>query len=118
MPKTHLSAAKIDQLTYPDVTDDRIFGYITRLTIEQFDQKSCQRCKNRLQASEGVVVVYGTGAAVVAGTGICWFTPTWPLGNPTARMRRTKSPTLCTITTTLNSHSNTNGPSSWTGGWL
>ena len=62
-----LSAAKIDKLTHPDVTDDRIFGYMTRLTIEQFfDQKKLAAMQSRLQTSEGIVVVYGTGASVVA----------------------------------------------------
>lgn len=62
-----LSAAKIDKLTHPDVTDDRIFGYMTRLTFEQFfDEKKLAAMQSRLQASEGVVVVYGTGASVVA----------------------------------------------------
>lgn len=62
-----LSEAKIDRLTYPDVTDDRIFGYMTRLTIDQFfDPQKLGALQQRVREAEGLVVVYGTGASVVA----------------------------------------------------
>ena len=61
-----LSAEEIDALTYPDVTDDRIFGYMTRLTIDQFfDQKKLEALKSQLNTREGLTVVYGTGASLV-----------------------------------------------------
>lgn len=64
-----LTEKEIDQLTYPDVTDDRIFGYMTRLNIEQFfDPKKLAAMQSRIRESEGITVVYGTGASVVAGT--------------------------------------------------
>ena len=63
----YLSEAEIDQLTHPDVTDDRIFGYMTRLSIEAFfDQKKLAGMQRSLAAASGIIVVYGTGAAVVA----------------------------------------------------
>lgn len=65
----YLSETDIDRLTYPDVTDDRIFGYMTRLNIEQFfDQKKLADLYGQVQESEGTVVVYGTGASLVAKT--------------------------------------------------
>lgn len=63
-----LSATKIDERTFPDVTDDRVFGFMTRLTIEQFfDPKKRATLQTRIREAKGLVVVYGTGASVVAG---------------------------------------------------
>lgn len=62
-----LSEAKIDRLTYPDVTDDRVFGFMTRLTIDQFfDPQKRSALQQRVREAEGLVVVYGTGASVIA----------------------------------------------------
>jgi len=61
------SEADILQMTYPDVTDDRIFGYITRLNIEDYlDEHKISRLKEKIAVSDGVVVVYGTGASLIA----------------------------------------------------
>ncbi len=60
---------EMDQLTYPDVTDDRIFGYLSRLRIEQFfDLVNLADIKNSIEEAKGIVVIYGTGASVVAGS--------------------------------------------------
>ncbi len=62
-----LNEATIDERTYPDVTDDRIFGFMTRLTIEQFfDTQKLEVMRSRIREAEHVVVVYGTGATLVA----------------------------------------------------
>ena len=67
--EAYLSEAKIDRLTQADVTDDRIFGFMTRLTIAQFfDPQKLSALQNRIQQTEGTIVVYGTGAAEVAET--------------------------------------------------
>lgn len=75
IPSTHvfsasdafLEEAAIDQLTYPDVTDDRIFGFMTRLTIEQFfDPLKLEQMRTRIRETSGPILVYGTGAVVVA----------------------------------------------------
>ena len=64
-----LTAPEIDKLTLPDVTDDRIFGYMTRLTIDQFfDNVGLETMRNAVYQATGVVVVYGTGASVVVET--------------------------------------------------
>jgi mannose-6-phosphate isomerase class I len=59
-----LPEERIAEMVYPDVTDDRIFGYLTRLTIEAwFDADKVARLRADLEVSGGVVIVYGTGAA-------------------------------------------------------
>ncbi len=64
----HKSPAEIDQLVYPDVTDDRVFGYLTRLHITDFfDKNRLAKAQNILKAiTEGVVLLYGTGASLLA----------------------------------------------------
>ena len=63
----YLSDAEIDQLTHPDVTDDRIFGYMTRLNIKAFfDQNKIAEMRSRIREAKELVIIYGTGAAVVA----------------------------------------------------
>lgn len=59
---------EIAAMVYPDVTDDRVFGYMTRLTLEKFfdDDKLAELRKQIEGVSEGVVVIYGEGAAYVA----------------------------------------------------
>ncbi|AHM62233.1 sugar-phosphate isomerase [Flammeovirgaceae bacterium 311] len=59
--------ASIRAMVYPDVTDDRVFGYLSRLRMENFldgDKVQQQRQKiNKLH--EGTVVVYGHGASLI-----------------------------------------------------
>ena len=61
-----LSPEEIDALAYPDVTDDRIFGYMTRLTIDRFfDPEKLDGLRRDLKTMHGLIVVYGTGAALI-----------------------------------------------------
>lgn len=54
-------------LTYPDVTDDAVFGYMTRLRmVDFFDEKKIQKAQNEIKAVQGLVVVYGYGASLLA----------------------------------------------------
>ncbi len=63
----YLTENQLDALTFPDVTDDRIFGYMTRLRMEQyFDREKMQAMQDLIQQTQGIVVVYGTGAALLA----------------------------------------------------
>jgi mannose-6-phosphate isomerase class I len=58
---------EILKMTYPDVTDDRIFGYLTRLNIDDYlDKNKTAQLKQQLSPDNGVVVIYGTGASLVA----------------------------------------------------
>jgi hypothetical protein len=63
----YLTENQIDALTFPDVTDARIFGYMTRLRMEQyFDREKMQAMQDLIQQTQGIVIVYGTGAALLA----------------------------------------------------
>jgi mannose-6-phosphate isomerase class I len=59
---------EIQTMVYPDVTDDRIFGYMTQLTIDRFfdPDKLASLRKKIAKITQGVIVVYGEGAAFVA----------------------------------------------------
>ena len=61
------SEAVIADMVYPDVTDDRVFGFMTKLTIDKFfDHAKVETLRAAITSvSEGVVVVYGEGAAYV-----------------------------------------------------
>jgi mannose-6-phosphate isomerase class I len=60
---------KIVQITFPDVTDDEIFGYMTRLQMTDFlDKDAVRSIQNKIAAvRDGIVIVVGAGASVVAG---------------------------------------------------
>jgi mannose-6-phosphate isomerase class I len=67
--KAFYKAEEIERLTYPYVTEDELFGYMTALKMEDFlDQKSVKSLQDEIESVlEGVVVVIGPGAALVAG---------------------------------------------------
>jgi len=56
---------KIRSMVYPDVTDDRVFGYLSRLTINDFfDPEKVSRANDKIKSLKtGIVLVLGTGAA-------------------------------------------------------
>jgi mannose-6-phosphate isomerase class I len=62
-----LPEEEIKKLVFPDVTNDRIFGFLTRLTIDAFfDPAKVKAIQNEIDAAEeGVIVVYGSGAALL-----------------------------------------------------
>jgi len=61
------AADKIQEITYPDVTDDAIFGYMTRLSYTEFlDPEKVEKLREKLQKSKGLVIVYGHAAALIA----------------------------------------------------
>jgi mannose-6-phosphate isomerase class I len=62
-----LPEEKIIELTFPDVTSDRIFGYISRLRMEDFfDPKQVRQGRKEIDSvKEGIVLVYGSGASHV-----------------------------------------------------
>lgn len=63
------SEEEIKKLIYPDVTDDEIFGYITRLTITDFiDAAKLTKLQQEIKSvSDQPVFVYGIGASIVTG---------------------------------------------------
>jgi len=62
-----LSEEKILELVYPDVTDDELFGYITRLSMgDLFDPVRLRAMQKAVAEETGEVYVYGPGATLVA----------------------------------------------------
>ncbi len=61
------SEDEIRKITFPDVTDDRIFGFITRLSIDDFyDHDKVDALRSKIGVIEkGTILIYGTGATKV-----------------------------------------------------
>lgn len=62
-----LSKEEINKLVYPDVTDDEVFGYITRLQMHDFfDKSKIKEVQKEIESKEtGTVFLYGTGASLL-----------------------------------------------------
>ena len=62
-----LSEEIIKDRVYPDVTDDEIFGYMTRLNLENFfDNNKIDQLNEKInKKKEGVILVTGIGASIV-----------------------------------------------------
>src|SRR5882757_7481203 len=61
-----LPEEKILQMVYPDVTDDAVFGYITRLHLEDFfDTSALSVLQKKIDGQEGVIILYGPGATLL-----------------------------------------------------
>lgn len=57
---------KIREMTFPDVTDDAIFGYMTRLTYNEFlDPEKVAALQAKIKNANGLVIVYGHAAALI-----------------------------------------------------
>lgn len=58
---------EIREMVYPDVTDDRVFGYMSRLNMDDYldSSKVNQLRKKIAKLSQGLVVVYGPGASCI-----------------------------------------------------
>ncbi len=63
-----LTDQQIRDMIYPDVTDDEIFGYITRLELKDFFHEAALRSlKDQLEeTTDKTVYVYGPGATLLA----------------------------------------------------
>jgi mannose-6-phosphate isomerase class I len=63
-----LPPERIDALVRDDVTDDPVFGYVTRRRLEEFfDADKLAAMRSRIAAAEadGVTLIYGTGASLL-----------------------------------------------------
>ncbi|KAA6343216.1 Mannose-6-phosphate isomerase ManA [termite gut metagenome] len=61
-----LSEDSIRSKTHPDVTDDRIFGYMTRLSFaDLLNWEKVSMLRSRLEKAEGLIVVYGYAASLL-----------------------------------------------------
>lgn len=63
-----LPEAAVNEMVYPNVTDDPVFGYITPLSlINFFDEKKIGALQQQIaQQGRGLTIVYGIGAALIA----------------------------------------------------
>lgn len=61
------SEHEIEQLVREDVTDDRIFGFLTRLTMDRFfDSNKVKALREEIAGlEEGIIIVYGNGASLL-----------------------------------------------------
>jgi mannose-6-phosphate isomerase class I len=58
---------RILEKTHPDVTDDRIFGYMTRFSFSDLlDWDKVTALKSRLKNEKGLIILYGYAASLVA----------------------------------------------------
>lgn len=64
----YLEEDKIKELVHPDVTDDRIFGRVSNLQIEDyFDTEKLFLARKEISSIEkGLIVILGTGASVIS----------------------------------------------------
>ena len=62
-----LPEAEVLSMTWPYVTDDPIFGYMTRLRMEDyFDYSALKNIRESMESlAEGVIIVIGHGAALI-----------------------------------------------------
>ncbi|MEP6683620.1 MAG: class I mannose-6-phosphate isomerase [Parafilimonas sp.] len=57
----------ISKMVYPDVTDDAVFGYITRLTLKDFfDSNKIEKFQEEISSKKGIIIIYGVGATLLA----------------------------------------------------
>lgn len=82
-------AEEIDSMVGPDVTDDEVFGYLTRLDIKDFfDNEKLFSARNAIEETEeGIILVYGTGASLMAEADILIYAD-MPRGEGQLRFRR------------------------------
>ncbi len=60
------SEEQIREMTHTDVTDDRIFGFMTRLNmIDFFDHQKIEQTKDEIQLNNGIKVIFGYGASLL-----------------------------------------------------
>jgi len=61
---------KIREIVFPDVTNDRLFGFMTRLTIDAyFDNEKIAETRKQIDSQkEGITVIYGSGASLLSPT--------------------------------------------------
>ena len=62
-----LPQEQIVEKVYPYVTDDPVFGYITSLTLNDFfDAQKISRLQDEITTMQGVILIVGTGASLLA----------------------------------------------------
>ena len=60
-------AEDIEKMVYSDVTDDAIWGYMTRLNmIDYFDSDKLEEAQKKVIANSEITIIYGPGASLIA----------------------------------------------------
>ena len=62
-----LPGYEISRMVFPDVTNDRIFGRMTLLSMDDFfDNEKLSSIRNEIEIAErGIIVIYGSGASLL-----------------------------------------------------
>ena len=61
-----LAESDVKQMIFPDVTDDRVFGFMTRLDLEDFfDTNKITDLNEIIEKTEGVILITGIGASIL-----------------------------------------------------
>jgi len=62
-----LPEEEIERLVFQDVTNDRIFGFLTRLAMDAFfDPEKVKSIQSEIEAiNEGIIIIYGSGASLL-----------------------------------------------------
>jgi hypothetical protein len=61
-----LAESDVKQMVFPDVTDDRVFGFMTRLDLEDFfDTNKITDLNEIIEKKEGFVLITGIGASIL-----------------------------------------------------
>ncbi len=64
--KVFKSSDEIRDLTYPYVSDDPVFGFITRLTLSDFlDPNSCKQLRKKIAETKGIRLVFGYASSLL-----------------------------------------------------
>jgi mannose-6-phosphate isomerase class I len=80
---------KIREMVHPDVTDDEIFGYMTRLTLNDYlDPEKVEKIRGKINKSTGLVVLYGYAASLIAEKYDCLVYADMPRWEIQLRQRR------------------------------
>ena len=86
------SGEEIEKMVFPFVTDDRVFGYMTNLELQDYldDNKLEELNQNIIRSSADIIIVYGPGSSMVAPKAdlLLYFDmPRWEIQQ---RMRKNK----------------------------
>jgi mannose-6-phosphate isomerase class I len=82
------SSGDVAKLVAPDVTEDPVFGRVTRLTVEDFfDPGRLAQLRRQVKDARGTVIVHGTGASLVHDQGLLVYADVARWEN-TLRIRR------------------------------
>src|SRR5690606_2047618 len=64
-----LDPEQVEQLVYPYVTDDPVFGRITSLDLEKFfHPQRLEQLRQEVKNRSGITCIYGTGASLAYDT--------------------------------------------------